>query len=48
MIIRQIIFASVLFIAPAPTMATGNEIDDFRLGMTMEQATKVAPKPSTR
>ena len=41
-VIRRIIFASVFFIAAFPMMATGNEIDGFRLGMTMEQAMKVA------
>ena len=41
-VIRRIIFASVFFIAAFPIMATGNEIDGFRLGMTMEQAVKVA------
>ncbi len=42
MIIRRIIFASVFFVAVGPAMATGNEIDGFRLGMTIEQAMKVA------
>ena len=41
-VIRRIFFASVFFIAAFPIMATGNEIDGFRLGMTMEQAVKVA------
>lgn len=41
-VIRRIIFASVFFIAALPTMATANEVDGFRLGMTMEQAVKVA------
>jgi hypothetical protein len=41
-IIRRIVFASVFFIVAAPAMATGNEIDGFRLGMTMEQVMKVA------
>ncbi len=30
------------FVAAAPTLVTGNEIDGFRLGMTMEQAMKMA------
>ena len=40
--IRRVVFASEFFITAFPAMATGNEIDGFRLGMTMEQVMKVA------
>lgn len=36
------IFCAAAFVAAFPTFVTGNEIDGFRLGMTKEQATKVA------
>lgn len=35
-------FCAAAFVAVVPTLAAGNEIDGFRLGMTIEQVLKVA------
>jgi hypothetical protein len=40
-VFRQI-FCAAAFVAAFSTMGVGNEIDGFRLGMTMEQAMKVS------